>query len=215
MSGLSNGSTGQSTIINIVEGTFRRQVAEGTPNSHKRLNKLGKEVHELSYTRLEGYIKAINIEDTENYGKRIHLTIQADKDYKLSMPYDNSLAMSIYKMLPNVNPAEQVSFELNRKANDEGKLVTSLFMSQNGASIKWAYTRANPNGMPDMKELTVNGKKVWDKTDQLNFLQTNSLDKYIAKIPSSFQKNVEVGAIEYGDAELEYLGEADPDDIGF
>lgn len=32
MSGLSNGSTGQSTIINIVEGTFKRLWTSGLSN---------------------------------------------------------------------------------------------------------------------------------------------------------------------------------------
>jgi phosphoribosylamine-glycine ligase len=52
----------------------------------------------------------------------------------------------------------------------DGKNKSSLFINQNGASIKHAFTRENPNGMPDMEQVTVKGQQVWDDTKRIEFL---------------------------------------------
>ena len=44
-------------------------------------------------------------------------------------------------------------------------------VKQDGSFMKAYYTQTNPNGMPPMKEMTVNKKKVWDKSDVLEFLE--------------------------------------------
>lgn len=60
----------------------------------------------------------------------------------------------------------------------DGKNKSSLFVNQDGKALKHAFTRDNPNGMPDMEQVLVNGQNVWDDTKRLAFLQ-NMVDTTI------------------------------------
>lgn len=43
--------------------------------------------------------------------------------------------------------------------------------------MKKFYTRDEPNGLPGMKEVIVNKKKVWDKSDHQDFLENVVLNE--------------------------------------
>jgi len=51
----------------------------------------------------------------------------------------------------------------------------SMYINQGGAALKWAYTRTNPNGLPEAVQVTVMDEKTkemkpaWDFTEQQNF----------------------------------------------
>ena len=180
--GLSNDIGLSSKNLSIVQGTFRLQVPEGTTGAVKRIKKTGDEVSELSFSSLIGYIKNISFEDTEKYGKRIHIVIEADKDYKLSLGYADGLACNIYKILPNVDPSSPVRINLSTEIKPDGKNKVSLFINQYDKACKWHYTRDNPNGMPSMKEIKVKGQDVWDNTDQVEFLIANAVNPFIQKL---------------------------------
>lgn len=182
--GLSNNSAVNSKILTIVEGSFRLKVADFTHGAVKRVNKKGDEVNELVFSNLNGYIKDISFEDTE-YGKKVNILIDADKEYKLSLGYADSLVVNLYKILPNVNPAYPVNLNLVRKPDDKGTMRTSLFVNQKGSPCKWAYTKVNPNGMPSMEQITVKGNLVWDNTKQVEFLVINSLNPFIEKLKTT------------------------------
>ena len=188
MSGLSNNTNYNSTLVSIVQGSFRIRCNEGDRDSVSRVNKSGNVVYETKYSNLSGYIKSMVIEDTE-FGKKMNLIILADKDYKLSLGYADSLTVNIYKMLPNINPHQEILITLQRKPDDKGVDKTSLFISQEGHPIKWAFTRDNPNGMPAMEQIMVKGEKVWDNTKQVVFLYEKSVLPFIKTIPSSFTES--------------------------
>ena len=180
---LSNNKGYASQNIKIVQGSFRLEVPAGTENAVERINKLGATVNELAFNSLNGKITRFDIEDTK-FGKQIKLCIQDDKDYYLSLGYADSLTVSIYKMLPNVDPSKGISLELSRKMGDDGKERTSIFIKQNGENVKWAYTKVNKNGLPDMVKIRVNGKEEWDKTAQLDFLQEKVIEPFMQKVKS-------------------------------
>lgn len=179
--GLSNNSAVNSRILTIVEGSFRLKVSSDVQGAVKRINKKGDEVYESVFSNLNGYIKDISFEDTE-YGKKVNILIDADKEYRLSLGYADSLVVNLYKILPNINPAYPVNLNLVRKPDDKGTMRTSLFVNQKGLPCKWAYTKANPNGMPSMEQITVKGNLVWDNTKQVDFLVVNSLTPFIEKL---------------------------------
>jgi hypothetical protein len=43
--------------------------------------------------------------------------------------------------------------------------------NQNGSGLKWAFTKDNPNGMPDLVKIKVKGKDTWDDSDRMEFLE--------------------------------------------
>lgn len=180
--GLSNGSSSNGRIVSIVLGSFRIKVPEGTEGAVTRENKEGKVVNELIFSELSGYIKNIVMEDTK-YGQQVKFTIQADKTYTLSTGYSDGLTSSIFKMLPNVDPTQPVTFTVTRKMDDvKKKEITSIFMSQNDAPVKWYYTKAEPNGLPPFEKIMVKGKEQWDNTVQLQFLWDNAVLGFIERL---------------------------------
>lgn len=180
--GLSNDIGLSSKNLSIIQGTFRLQVPEGTIGAVKRIKKTGGEVSELSFSSLTGYIKNISFEDTEKYGRRTHIVIESDKDYKLSLGYADGLACNIYKILPNVDPSLPVRINLATEIKPDGKNRVSLFINQNDRACKWNYTKDNPNGMPSMKQIKVKGQDTWDNTDQVEFLLSNAVNPFIEKL---------------------------------
>lgn len=73
-------------------------------------------------------------------------------------------------MLPNIDVKKEIKVSPQVKEVD-GKQKSSLFINQDGASIKHAYTKENPNGLPQMKQVKVAGNLVWDDTEALEFLE--------------------------------------------
>lgn len=202
--GLSNNTGGNNTIVNIIEGTFRiRSHAEDT-EAISRVNKKGDTVYERRYTSLSGRIKDIYTEDTD-YGKKVVFVIKDDKEYKLGLGYADGITSNIYKMLPNVNPNEIVNITLQRKPDDKGVERTSIFLSQNGNNIKWAYTRDNRNGMPELEKIIVKGEEIWDNTKQVEWLWSNAVLPFIERKDElkNETNTVEVGGLTNGDISVD------------
>ena len=64
----------------------------------------------------------------------------------------------------------------------DGVNRSSLFINQDGKAMKHAYSRENPNGMPDMEQVTVKGVLVWDDTKRLEFLDKMVHETIIPKL---------------------------------
>ena len=155
--------------ITILGGKFCQRVPEGTPESVTRVNKVGNTVHEMFYNSFTG--KLIDIKVTESsYGKSWNFDFKDKEDvYTLQLSYSNSFSTAFLKMLPNVDLTKEMKVSPSTKEVD-GKNKSSLFINQDGVALKHAYTRALPNGMPDMEQVVVKGVQVWDDTKRIEFL---------------------------------------------
>jgi len=157
-------------FITILGGKFSQRVPEGTDGAVQRTNKLGKVVWEKYYDSFTGYLTSIKIKDSD-YGQTWNLGFKAgDEHYTIQLSYSNSFATAFLKMLPNIDLSKPMKLSPSTKEVD-GKNKSSLFINQDDKPIKHAYTRDNPNGLPDMEEITVKGTKVWDDTKRLEFLR--------------------------------------------
>lgn len=154
----------------VLGGKFAVRVAHDTPGSVRRVNKVGKEVSEIFHDSFTG--KLINIRTKEGeYGKSWEFDFKDGNEvYTLQLSYSNSYATTILKILPNVDLTQEIKMQPDQKVID-GKTKSSLFISQNGVTLKHAYTKDAPNGLPPMTQVTVKGNLVWDDTDQLAFLK--------------------------------------------
>ena len=157
-------------FITILGGKFCQRVQEGTEGSFERVNKIGKTVHEKFYDNFTGHLMDIKIKDSD-YGKTWNFSFQDTAEiYTLQLSYSNSFSTALLKMLPNIDLAQEMKLSPSVKEVD-GKNKSSLFINQGGVALKHAYTRENPNGMPDMEQVTIKGVLQWDDTKRLAFLE--------------------------------------------
>ncbi len=158
------------TYFTIFNGKFCQRVDENYEGAKSRVNKIGKTVYEIFHDSFTGKLVKINTQDSE-YGKSWIFVFVDDEGnfYNLQLAYSNGMAVALLKMLPNIDVSKPFELSPDQKMVD-GKNRSSLFVKQDGQNIKHAYTRENPNGMPDLKKIKVKGNDVWDDTDRLEFL---------------------------------------------
>lgn len=164
--------------LSVANGKLVRQHRESNPNTTTRVNKNGKTVHEEFFRDLIGKIANIEVAPDRGYGKSWNVTFQDGNDkYMVQMQYSGRYSSSFLKALPNVNPAEPVKFmpwEMDDK-NKPGKTITGVTMYQNDGDgwvkILPAFTKDDPNGLPEMKKVRVKGQDVWDDSDMMSFLE--------------------------------------------
>lgn len=156
--------------LSIGEGKITRRVKEPTGRSRERINKNGVTVHEEHYPAVEGIITDISVKDGD-YGKQWIVKLEDDGDeYQLQMPYSSGYSASFLKALPNVDLSKKV--RLTPKLTIEGdKKRTTLFIKQEGKAVKWAFTKENPQGIPQLRQIKVKGVTQWDDTDVMEFLE--------------------------------------------
>lgn len=217
--GLNNNTNYSSNIIKLVDGAFRIPSKQGVSGAEMRkaMNPATKETVELweiPYRNLTAYIKDI-VKEESKFGAKVNVILQADREYKLTLNPDNQHLLGIYKRLPNIDPTLPIEFSATQSPDEEGKMQTSLFMSQNKKNIAWYYTNANPNGMPLAKKVTFNGKEMTDKTEQIEFLWQNSVMPFLSSIPSSFDNGEVINTEILDNGIMDDIGEINPEDIPF
>lgn len=168
-------------FITILGGKFCQRVPENTVGAVQRTNKLGKVVWEKFYDSFVGKLVGIRTQDGA-YGKAWIFDFKDKGEvYHLQLSYSNSFATAFLKMLPNVDLTKEMKVSPSTKEVD-GKNKSSLFINQDGIPIKHAYTRENPNGMPDMEQITVKGVQVWDDTKRIAFLHNMVMTTIVPKL---------------------------------
>ncbi len=169
--------------FNIYDGKFSIRVPEGTAGAVSRVNKTGKTVHEIYHDSFTGKLVGIKTADSP-FGKQwIFSFVDGGAVYNLQLSYSNSFATNLLKMLPNIDLTKEMKIQPAVKLGEDGKNKSSLFISQGGVNIKHAYTKDNPNGLPQMEQLTVKGQPVWDDTKRIEFLHAMVVKDIIPKLP--------------------------------
>lgn len=138
------------------------RVLEQGPNA-------GEEISEFRYDSIDGNIVDAGFEDSE-YGERFYLCLKDNEMgevYKLRIPVNSSFFGQIVKRLPNLNGIDTIYLGIGY---DREKERSFIFMRQNSENVPFAFTKADPNGMPDAGSKVVRGKETWDFTEQDNFL---------------------------------------------
>jgi len=199
----------------IYQGKFTVKVPEGTPGAVSRVNKLGNTVHELHHDSFTGKLMNIRTRDGE-YGMSWEFDFKdGGQVYTLQLSYSNSYALNILKILPNADLAKEMKVQPAQKIED-GKTKSSLFISQDGKTLKHAYTKDNPNGLPPLEEKTVRGQKVLDDTDRLAFLYEMVQTDILPKLPrESSSETAESGSLEDEFADSDPLGGQTDEDNDF
>lgn len=168
-------------FFTIVGGKFCIRVPEGTAGATQRTNKLGKTVNEIIHDSFTGKLVSIKVTDG-NYGKQWNFSFKDGAEiYTLQLGYSNSYAKSILKMLPNADLTKEMKVTPVMK-EENGVKKSSLFINQDGVALKFAFTKEIPNGLPQMKQVTVKGEQIWDDTDQIAFLHDMVMKTIVPKL---------------------------------
>lgn len=170
------------TYLSVSDGNLVRQHKTSNDRTVERITKTGKLVFEERFKDLTGNITNVNTREND-YGKQWQLTFQDGADtYIVSMPYSSRYASSFLKALPNINIEDQIRFMpwAMKDKNDVSKTVTGITCYQDGNKIAPAYTKDEPNGLPQMIKIKVKGKEQWDDSDMTSFLEQTAL-KIFAK----------------------------------
>lgn len=180
--GLESGSDGM--FLKIFEGQIVREVKEPIEGETKsRVNKQGKTVHYLTWKAVSGVITSIKKHIHPEFGTSINIGLKDGSEYfTLSIQQNSRPGGTFLKTLPNIDLKEPVRFNPTVKT-ENNKQVTTLFIQQDGTALRQAYSRDQPNGLPPMREMTIRGEKVWDDTDQINFLWAMVERDIIPKLP--------------------------------
>jgi len=186
MGGLTNEASQNKVFLNIYEGQFAKRVDPSTEGATKRKLKTDKIVHELYYNALEGYLLAVEEHVHEEYGKFFKLTLENDGVlYCFDMKQTSGYAMGFLYRIESCDLTEPIKFKpyyIEDKEVD-GKFKAYMVLYQNGKKIESNYTKDNPNGLPEMKQVEVNGDKVWDSSDRMSFLKSMLQTNIIMDLP--------------------------------
>jgi hypothetical protein len=165
------------TYLSVSDGNLTRQHKQANDRTTERVTKTGKLVFEERFKDLTGIITNVNTREND-YGKQWQLTFEDGSDtYIVSMPYSSRYASSFLKALPNIDIAQPLRFMpwAMKDKNDVSKTVTGITMYQNDTKIAPAFTREEPNGLPQMEKIKVKGKEQWDDSAMMEFLEQMAL----------------------------------------
>lgn len=179
----------------IKDGKIVRSFKEAQPGLTKeRLNKNNRIVHEAFYDRITGRITNIVVRDREEFGREWNITLEDSKGNVevLQFKYSSGYANGFLRALPNVDVTKEITLTPNMKMEGDKKRTT-LFVSQGGHAAKWAFTKDNPNGLPEMVQVKFQGKLSWDDTDQMEFFEKMINEQILPKIKTVAAQPVPAG----------------------
>jgi len=186
--GLTNSETSNSKIVTIVKGKFTIRLPDDSNNPKAVERELtmgvnaGKIVKELQYTGIEGSIERCYVDESD-YGANLitELVDEEGSRFKLQIPLDSQFFGQYAKRMPNIDTSKPLFLGLGY---DRERGRNFLYARQGDEKVSMAYTKDNPNGLPEPTKKTVKGKEVWDFEEQENFLYEVAMD-FSTKLESS------------------------------
>lgn len=178
---LNKGENAGTIYLSVANGKLVQQHRQATKNTVERVNKVGRTVYEEQFKDLTGIISKIETKEND-FGKQWQIVFTDGEDrYMVQMPYSGRYSSSFLKALPNVKQGQPVRFmpwEMADK-NNSAKSVTGITMYQNDGNgevkILPAFTKEEPNGLPEMRKVKVKGKETWDDSDMMEFLEEKAM----------------------------------------
>jgi hypothetical protein len=179
-------TSGNITYLSITDGKIAQRLKEPREGSVTVVNSKGASRQEMQFRDVSGYIKDIKVRE-HDYGKEWQIYLEdGGQTFCLSFPYSSRYANGFLMAIQNINLNKKVVFSPWMKVVDNVK-KTNLYLKHEGdeKSIEWFYSKDNPKGLPEMKQLKVKGQVVWDDTDKMEFLQKMIDSVIIPKLKST------------------------------
>lgn len=180
---MATGNATHAAYFNISNGKICQSFKTMVDGAIERTTKTGKIVFEKFYDYIDGIITGIETRESE-YGKSWLVSLldeETGQTQVLQFNYSSGYSAAFLKALPNVDMSKKV--KITPKLTIEGdKKKTTVFLNQGGNACKWAFTRDNPNGLPELKQIKVKGKITWDDSDVMEFLETMVKEQILPKL---------------------------------
>ena len=174
---------GNKVFLSPSHGKLVTRCEEGAENAVSRELTKGKNkgdiIWEQHFPGYEGHITSVYIEENEEWGDKLVIELE-DKSAKKNDPYrnvtltvslDSSYAMRFIRRVQNIDLDDAVLFdpyELKHQSKAD-KMVTGWNLYQRDEQKPIAQTLEDSE-IPEWKELIVNKKKTYDKTECMDFL---------------------------------------------
>ena len=141
---------------------------------------------EQPYDELEGTITNMYFKDDVFNGQPIRKLYVALSDAEtvsiVNMSVNSSNFSSFVNFAKNADLTKPLSlvpvYKMVSKGGED-KPNSSILIEQNGKFIKSYFTKDSKNGLPEMKQVKISGKLVWDKTDFTEFLENIVTSEFI------------------------------------
>jgi hypothetical protein len=168
--------------LTISNGQLCRKFQSPTKTSKERVNKKGVTVNEEYYKGWKGRITGIAVQEHKEFGKFWNVTITDEQgDAIIQMNYSSGYSAAFLKTLPNIDLDSDIVFSPSMKIENDKKKAT-VFISQHGKPVKWAFTKDDPNGLPELQKMKVKGKVTWDDSDIMEFLEKMVFTTIVPKL---------------------------------
>jgi len=176
--GLESNNNSGKKYVTVVAGNLTIRVSAGTQGAVQRQltagDNKGKVVNELQFPRLRGMITKLAYVQKENFGEFVEITVTDDQDYLLQLPWNSGMKTSILTRLPNVDLSKEVCFNAFADTEKENRNVLLIYQGKTDDGkdklVPVAYSKDNPNGMPQAKKTMKLGKPSWDFSEVEEFL---------------------------------------------
>jgi hypothetical protein len=161
-----NTQHGHTEYFTVSDGQFVKRVKEPTEASQSRVNKNGVTVHEERYKALTGTIVSAEIREND-YGKDWSFKmVHEEGTYVIQMPYGSRYATDLAKRFRNIRQGEAVRLMPWSLIDDKtGKKRSGLAVYQGSQKLEPFFTRDSAEQLPQLKQVKVSGKMVWDSTE--------------------------------------------------
>lgn len=175
--GLNNNTN--KTFLQLRAGKVCKKVTEGTPGAVEHIKEDKSKIYFLEYSSVSGLMTGFRTKAGLNEGDvTACVEIQdAGETFELQFKIGSGYWNSFAKMLPNVDVSKPITFSPFYK-EENNKKQTTLFLNQDGNAVKFAYTKENPNGLPEAEAITNKKGDIlkWDFSEQEQFL-LNMIEK--------------------------------------
>ena len=158
------------TWINVNNGKLTVRAQEGDTGAVARhyttRDGTEKTVWEYQFPTFAGIIVGADFQTTD-YGLVYAVDLDAgEKQYQLRLNCPSRLFDQFAKRIPNISMDHPLV--IGAFLNEKGGNV--LYLKQNGAKVPMAFTKDNPNGIPEAVKTMKLGKESWDFSAQEEFL---------------------------------------------
>lgn len=171
---------------------------EKDPRAVKKVKENGETYYVREYTEVAGYLKNVEFRvskiDSDKTECVLTLADGGDSDIKLQFNVGSGYWYNFSKMIGSANLSEPIRL-IPKFEEKDGKKSSSLFLAQESGYLKSLYTKDNPNGLPPGKEVVVGKKKVWDFSEQEDFLKEKilALEFYSGQVKSDIPEFTAAG----------------------
>lgn len=163
-----------------------------------------------SMPSVDGFVQKLEWFNTEDKYEQQYLGVNiymkdGDEEFILQIPQNRRYFNTFCKIAENIDWTDRVEFWANK---DRLKDTTNFGANQNGAGVKYRYTKDNPGPMPLAKQNKTTKK--WNFDEQNDWLLENLIENVIPAVNAQLGANEEKTQAVAAGSEDRWANDPDP-----